>query len=248
LWQQKLIAMKNLPLYLPALMMAATLLTLYFLYRASCNRKLILLVSFLWLGIQAAIGLTGFYLTEDTVPPRFGLLIIPPLVIIIFCFATKNGKAFLDKFDPKWLTILHVARIPVELVLLGLFLERYVPELMTFEGRNFDIISGITAPIVFYFGYLKKKLNRNILLGWNFVCLLLLLNIVINAILAAPVPFQQFAFDQPNTGVLYFPFVWLPCFIVPVVFFSHLVAIRQLITQKQSTSSAKPQTAFITSY
>jgi len=33
---------------------------------------------------------------------------------------------------------------------------------------------------------------------WNFVCLGLLLNIVINALLSLPSAFQQFAFDQPN--------------------------------------------------
>lgn len=100
---------------------------------------------------------------------------------------------------------------------------------MTFEGRNFDIVAGLTAPIMAYYGYTRKALNRKIILIWNFICLGSLLNIVINAVLSAPFPFQQFAFDQPNVGVLYFPFVWLPCFIVPVVLLSHLVAIRKII-------------------
>jgi hypothetical protein len=60
------------------------------------------------------------------------------------------------------------------------------------------------------------------------ICLGLLINIVSNAILSAPFPFQQFAFDQPNIAVLYFPFIWLPCCVVPLVLLSHLAAIRQL--------------------
>ena len=40
--------------------------------------------------------------------------------------------------------------------------------------------------------------------------LALLVNIVGNAILSAPFQFPQFAFDQPNHAVLYFPFIWLP--------------------------------------
>ncbi|RYZ27919.1 MAG: hypothetical protein EOO10_11240 [Chitinophagaceae bacterium] len=240
--------MKNLPLYLPVLMIATTLLTLYFFYRASGNRKSILIISILWLTIQAAIGLTGFYLMENTLPPRFSLLIVLPLVAIGACFFTKRGRSFLDGFDSNWLTLLHVVRIPVEIVLFGLFIKSYVPELMTFEGRNFDILSGITAPIVFYFGFIKKKLNRNFFLAWNFVCLALLLNIVVHAILSAPVPFQQFAFDQPNIGVLYSPYVWLPCFIVPVVLFSHLAVIRHLLMQKQNIASVvKSLTALVAS-
>ena len=100
------------------------------------------------------------------------------------------------------------------------------------EGRNFDIISGITAPLIYYYGFVKKRLNKNILIAWNLLCLALLLNIVINAVLSAPFPFQQFAFNQPNIAVFYFPYVWLPGCIVPLVLLSHLVAIKQLMSKK----------------
>jgi len=36
------------------------------------------------------------------------------------------------------------------------------------------------------------------------------------------------AFDQPNIAVLYFPFSWLPTYVVPVVLFCHLAALRKL--------------------
>lgn len=112
------------------------------------------------------------------------------------------------------------------------FLHKSIPQLMTFEGRNFDIIAGLTAPVIYYFGYIKKVFPKSVLLTWNIICLVLLLNIVVNAVLSAPTPIQQFAFDQPNTGVLYFPFVWLPGFIVPVVLLAHIVSIRSLILKR----------------
>ncbi len=108
---------------------------------------------------------------------------------------------------------------------------------MTFEGRNFDILSGLTAPFIFYFVFIKKTFGRRILLIWNFICLGLLINIVINAILSAPFQFQKFAFDQPNIAILYFPFVWLPGFIVPLILFSHLAAIRQLLKWDEKTTT-----------
>ncbi|HVF81580.1 MAG TPA: hypothetical protein VM884_06585, partial [Flavisolibacter sp.] len=159
--------------------------------------------------------------------------LLPPLIAIAVCFLTKPGRAFLNSLDAKWLTLLHVVRVPVEMVLLWLALQKYLPLLMTFEGRNFDILSGLTAPLIFYFGYVRKKLSSRALLAWNFACLALLINIVVNAIFAAPFPFQQFAFDQPNIAVLYFPFVWLPAFIVPVVLLAHLANIRQLLLSKK---------------
>ena len=98
---------------------------------------------------------------------------------------------------------------------------------MTFEGSNPDILSGITAPLV-WLAYRKGIVGSKGLLTWNIVCLALLFNIVVHAILSAPTPFQQFAFDQPNVGLLKAPYVLLPAFIVPAVLFSHVVAILKL--------------------
>jgi hypothetical protein len=55
-----------------------------------------------------------------------------------------------------------------------------------------------------------------------------LANIVIIAILSAPTPMQKFGFEQPNVGVVYFPFIWLPTIIVPIVLFAHLASLLQV--------------------
>jgi hypothetical protein len=127
------------------------------------------------------------------------------------------------------LTYLYIVRIPVEIVLFWLFVNKAVPELMTFQGLNFDIIAGITAPFIAYFGLTKLKLKRQTILTWNIICLGLLVNIVVSAIFSTPSPIQKFAFEQPNIAILNFPFSWLPTFIVPIVLFGHLSSIRQLI-------------------
>lgn len=223
--------MEQIPTYVSITMILITILTLYFLYRAT-HSKLILIISIFWLLIQTIIGFSGFYTNTDTMPPRFALLIAPGLLTILLLLLLPRGKKLIDDFDQRWLTWLHIVRVPVEIVLLWLFLHKTVPQIMTFEGRNFDIISGITAPFIAYFGYHKHRLNKGILLTWNFICLGLLLNIIVIAILAAPTGFQQLAFDQPNKAVLYFPFIWLPCFIVPVVMLAHVTTIRQVLNSK----------------
>jgi hypothetical protein len=218
----------NLPAYINIVFIITTLLTAYFFYAAAGSSKITLLIILAWLALQGAVGFSKFYTVTDTMPPRLMLLLLPPLVLIIFLFLTESGRRFIDTLDVKALTLLHIVRIPVELVLLWLFYQKMVPELMTFEGRNFDIISGVTAPLVVYFGITRKIMSNKLMIAWHIICIGLLLNIVIIAFLSAPSPFQKFAFDQPNVGILYFPFVWLPGFIVPVVFFSHLAAIRIL--------------------
>ncbi|MEP6948049.1 MAG: hypothetical protein ABI863_02185 [Ginsengibacter sp.] len=187
----------------------------------------------LWLIVQTVIGLSGFYTITDTLPPRFLILILPPLLFIIALFVTSKGRKYIDSLDATSLTILHIIRIPVELVLFWLFIHKAVPKLLTFEGRNFDILSGLTAPLIFYFGFIRKQVGKKIILVWNIICLGLLFNIVAIAVLSAPFPFQRLAFDQPNIAVLYFPFIWLPCCVVPLVLLSHLATIRQLLYRQK---------------
>lgn len=221
--------MEHLPIYIPATFILTTLLTVILLYKAGNRSKSLIILSAAWLALQAVISLAGFYLATKGIPPRFGLLLFPPIILITTLFITKKGRAFIDGLDAKVLTLIHVVRIPVELTLYWLFLHKAVPQIMTFEGHNFDILCGLTAPFIYYFGYVKNTLGKTSLLAWNIICLLLLANVVVTAVLSVPLAFQQFAFDQPNVALLYFPFVWLPCFVVPAVLFAHLSNIRKLL-------------------
>ena len=221
--------LNSIPFFVTVIFIATVLLTFFLLSKATDNNKTVAIISALWLLLNAALALGGYYKNTSTTPPHFFLAIMPPLVVMVLVFTTRKGKQLVSDTDIRMLTLLSVVRIPVEIVLYWLFLNKAVPELMTFAGRNFDIISGLTSPVVYFLCFQGKVVrNKKILLAWNFISLLLLLNIVINAVFSAPFSFQQFAFDQPNIAVLYFPFVWLPCYIVMVVLFSHLVSIKKL--------------------
>ncbi len=227
---------ETLPSFVSILFILTTIATLVLFYSVIRNseyssKSLFIVLGLIgWLAIQGVITLSKFYSTNTTdLPPKLFFALIPPLLTILILFATKKGRRFIDSLPLIHLTNLNIVRIPVELVLYWLCLNKAVPELMTFAGRNFDILSGITAPLVVYFGFRQQKLSRKVILIWNFIALALLVNIVTNAILSAPFAFQKFAFEQPNIAVLYFPFSWLPAFIVPTVLFGHLVSIRKLL-------------------
>lgn len=215
--------MENLPFYISGAFIATALLTLFFLYRASRYNKAVLIIAMAWLLLQGGLTLTGFYQVRDGVPPRFSLLLIPPVLLIVSLFAAKRGRAFLDHFDAAQLTLLHIVRLPVELILWALYLYHLVPGRMTFEGGNLDILSGLSAPLIYYFGYRKPVISRPWLMAWNIVCLLLLVNIVSRAVLS---------FGQPNLALFYFPFSWLPCFVVPAVLLAQLLNLRRLIQRR----------------
>jgi hypothetical protein len=224
----------GLPFYISMLFIFTTVITFIFFiaalkkYDSGKTSIIVSLIIIAWLSLHGILAISNFYSVTDTIPPRFVLLVAPPFLSILILFITRNGRKFIDSLSLKILTRLHVVRIFVEIILYWLFLYKYIPGLMTFEGRNFDILAGLTAPLIAYYGFNKHKLSRQFMIIWNIAALLLLLNIVVNAVLSAPFPFQQFGFDQPNIAVLYFPFIWLPGFIVPIVLFSHLVLIRRL--------------------
>ena len=228
--------LENVPFYVYALFLAAVVMAFVFLLgaarRVSAGATVLAgALLLVWLALQARIAQLGFYLNPSAVPPRFVFAVGPMLLAIGVLFLWRRHD--LARLPLFWLTLLNVVRVPVELVLHALAQQKLVPWLMTYEGRNFDILTGLTAPLICWLAWRGGKLRRGMLAAWHAAGLLLLANIVINAVLSVPSPIQKFAFDQPNRAVLYFPFIWLPAFIVPAALFSHLVSLWQLSRNRQ---------------
>lgn len=232
--------LETLPFYISIVFGITTALTVLLFYWALENSSSlsvrrnsikILIGLVLWLLIQTVLTLQNVYSAHtDFSPPTILILgILPALFTITALFSTNKGRQFIDSIPLLNLTYLNIVRVPVEVVLFWLFLNKAIPELMTFDGRNFDIFAGISAPVIGYFGLNKGKISGKVILIWNFICIALLINIVIIAFLSAPSPLQKLAFNQPNIAILHFPFSWLPTFIVPVILFGHLTSIRQLL-------------------
>ncbi|GAB3573051.1 hypothetical protein GCM10027345_05210 [Hymenobacter daeguensis] len=225
--------MQTVPTALFVVFPLLTAFTVWQFYRAANKSRTTLYVLLAWLGLQAALGLSGFYTAAPgSTPPRLALAVLPPVLVIVGLMLSARGGAYVDGLRLDQLTLLHTVRIFVEVGLLVLYLHHAVPKLMTFEGRNWDIFSGLSAPVLYFLVFRRQLLGRGALLAWNLLCLGLVFNILVNALLSVPGPLQHFGFDQPNIAVLYFPFVWLPACIVPLVVLAHLAAIRQLITGK----------------
>ncbi|QNH60700.1 hypothetical protein [Hymenobacter sediminicola] len=195
------------------------------------------LLVFWWLLLQGCLSYVGFYMNLYARPPRLLLFGVgPPLLALGILLFTSSGRRLLNTFDLVDLTRLSIVRIPVEICLYGLAIRHLVPELMTFADRNLDLAAGLTAPLAAYW-FRTKLMGRRLLLIWHVGALALLLNVVVLAVLSMPTPWQQLSFGQPNVAVLHWPFVWLPTFIVPLVLFSHVAALRQLLVPVVHTAA-----------
>jgi hypothetical protein len=226
---------EDLPGYVSITFILTTFLTVGFLLYAvkqtvfdTVGAKILIFLLAFWIIFTGILALNGFYLNSAAFPPRVVAFGVAPALLLIIAYFIFFRKNFIEKLPLKTLTLLSVVRIPVEIVLMWLFHGGLIPQSMTFEGRNFDILSGITAPLVYFLAFRGGRVNRTLLIVWNVFALALLFNIVITAILAFPSINPQLPVELQNRGVAYFPFIWLPAVVVPVVFFTHLASLWQL--------------------
>ncbi len=231
----------QVPLTIDLIFIALVILCYYVLYRwlsiTGMPMKSKMIIMGLCLMIIVGLSLSSYQLffasALDAVPPRFLLVATPALGLIILAFFLSNIRSYFRKIPLTSLTWFHTIRIIVESLFFVLVGYEVIPQIMCFTGRNFDILAGLTAPLAVYFFISKDGLKRKALIIWNILCLLLLSNIIITAVLSTPTAIQQMGFDQPNILVLHFPFVLLPGFVVPMVILSHLVALDKLWNREE---------------
>lgn len=177
-----------------------------------------------WMIFLAAWSFSGMATQFDRFPVNMApVLMIPMLTIVIITFLPATKRA-LARIEPKSIVNLQVFRVFVELLLWACFVQNLLPEQMTFEGRNWDIISGLTAPLAAIF-LVRSKWGLAL---WNIMCLALLVNIVTVAILSMPTPLRVFFNEPSNTIVAYFPFILLPGMLVPLAYGLSFLSLRQI--------------------
>ena len=186
----------------------------------------------LWVALISVVALTGFFSDFSFFPPRMGLILIIPLITILVLTFSGQLKQILSVVPSRWLLYIQSFRVVVEVLIWLLFLAEAAPVQMTFEGRNYDILVGLTAPMVAYFCDKKKKWSTLVAVVWNIVGLSILLNIVTIAILSMPTPIRVFMNEPANTIVGYFPIIWLPGILVPIAYSMHFFSLRQLMAAK----------------
>ena len=182
----------------------------------------------LWVIFLAVLSLSGFLNDFSTFPPRMMIVLIIPLLVLIWFVLSSHSNDVVAKMPPAWIVKMQSFRIVVELFIWWAYLQKDLPIQMTFEGRNFDILVGLTAPLVANLWLKPGKEKSGLVLTWNILGLLILLNIVVTAILSMPTPKQYFFTEPANTLVAGFPWVYLPGIFVSLAIALHLISIRQM--------------------
>jgi hypothetical protein len=157
-------------------------------------------------------------------PPPFFFVVVAILAIAGTVGLGSVGRRLASGI-PLWVLVaVQSFRLPLELAMHRMAERGIMPEVMSYSGRNFDIITGATA-IPVAIAIAVGIGGRRLALAWNLLGLALLINVVFVAILATP-GFQYFGPEQVNVWVTYPPFVWLPAGLVLAALLGHVVVFR----------------------
>jgi hypothetical protein len=134
---------------------------------------------------------------------------------------------------PLWALVgIQGFRLPLELAMHAMYTRGIMPEQLSYSGRNFDIVTGAAALVVAALVYAGRA-SRRLVLAWNVLGLLLVINVATIGILSTP-RFGLFGADRLNVFVTYTPFVWLPAVMVLAAVAGHLIVFRALAAPKRS--------------
>lgn len=181
----------------------------------------------LWLAYAAQLSLRGKLLPPPGGgTPPVALLMPPGILLAVLAAVSPLGKR-LTALPYAALIGFQAFRFPLELLLYAFHAQGRLPVQMTFAGRNFDALTGLSAIIVAWMAA-RGRAGRGTLLAWNLAGLALLINIVAVAVLSLPAPWRVFRNDPPNELVLRFPYVFIPSLFVTAALAGHLILFRKL--------------------
>jgi hypothetical protein len=195
---------------------------------AEANRALIrgglLLVG--WLVATLVLAASGVLRQFDRRPPPLAIFLAIVLVGATWIACSRVGLRLARGLTFTALVGMQAFRWPLELLMHRAAAEGVMPVQMSYSGRNFDIVTGITAALL-ALTLARRPVPRAVVAAWNVLGAALLANILVVALISTPF-FAAFGPDRLNTWIAYPPFVWLPALMVPVALAGHIVIFRKL--------------------
>ena len=183
-----------------------------------------------WFAAVIIVAASGALRRWDWRPPLFPILAAVMLALGVAFARSTLGDRLARGLPLAWLVAFQGFRLPLELLMHRAYTEGVMPVQMSYSGRNFDIVTGITALLL---GAAMSiwRVPKTLVWIWNVMGLILLINIVSVAVASLPL-FRAFGPDRLNTFVTYPPYVFLPAVMVLAAWAGHLVVFKALVSSK----------------
>lgn len=109
--------------------------------------------------------------------------------------------------------------------------------MLTWNGANFDILIGATAPIVAW-AYSSGRIDGRAVRLWSWIGIVMLANVMLRAALTAPGRLHLIDAEVPNRALGAFPFVYLPGFLAPLALVLHVLLLRSVCSEDRAAREA----------
>ena len=187
-----------------------------------------------WIAVTMGLAAAGVFRQWDRVPPPIMGVLVSVLVLGVLLARSPIGERLARGLPLAALVGLQSFRFPLEVVMHDAAERGLMPVQMSYSGRNFEIVTGISAVLLAAWLRVGRP-PLAIVWAWNVMGLLLLANIVSVAVLSTPT-FARFGStpDRLNAFVANPPYVLLPTVLVLTAWAGHLIVFRALSLRRPS--------------
>ena len=182
-----------------------------------------LAIAAVYLGTSAALAAAGVLGRLDVRPPPAGVFLAALGLGVVALAFSRLGDRLLG-WPLAVLVGFQAFRVPVELLLAATHHAGALPAEMTYEGFNFDVVTGVLAvPLAVWAG--RGTPPRAAVWAWNVLGTVLLATVVA---IAATSAFGVVETTPRVTLPAAWPGVWLPAWLVQLALLGHLLVFRAL--------------------
>ena len=195
--------------------------------RAVVRRQALIaaVASVAWLTVTGMLAARGalHFSAPPTMLPLFPIVILSAIGLAF----SPVGRRLALSLPVAALVGFQSFRILVELLLHRAYVEGSMPVQMSYSGRNFDVVTGITAALVAIW-FARGHRSTTVLFAWNTLGVALLTNVLVVALLSAPTPLRVFTNEPANVWISRAPWIWLPAVFVWAAVAGHALVYRRL--------------------
>jgi hypothetical protein len=180
-----------------------------------------------WLALTGAVSGSGV-LEHATLPPPLALFFVASIAVAVLSARSSLGTRLIQGLPIAALVGVQAFRLPLELVLHAWKNQGLVPVQMTFEGHNFDIVTGVLAVVAGLYLQRSRAHTRRVVLAFNVVGTATLLAVMAIAVLSSPLPIRMYGADPALMLGYHFPYGWIVPICVGGALFGHVLVFRWL--------------------
>ncbi len=181
----------------------------------------------LWLAITGLLSASGVLEAPTAIPPAMGF--IGSSVLVVLAIALSPVGKRLSEATPLVVLIgFQAFRVPLEVILHVWYEQGTMPQQMTWEGANIDVVSGLAALVYLIWWSLREP---PVAVAWaaNVLGLALLLNVMRVAVTSTPIFLRTYMNDPPVLLAYHFPYSWIVPFCVAGALLGHILTFRALL-------------------